>query len=584
MKNGSKGARKTRLVSAKTCGNTNAVLRLASGRYLCELTRNTGLDEEETHKDMKLYQRGSTNASLLAVETGTIVVHGTGKMISAPGIPLAQRMGLLTKNMFSPLKLETMFEPPEATRPYQRPESPPAWSLDEQKPFTFSSDPPDQKDYRFTFCPPRAPTPPALSTSTPDHDANKSKLRLFQFNYDAYTRDHLSALIEAIPLDSSSHTMPDEGIFSRKRDSDETSPVFRPPKRIKISPKEDEDGPARPPKYGNILKRVARTPYRTPGRSLVMDVIEEDRFQPHTSPTAYRSTASSTVNASESSRSLTGEELALKMRQVALVSQEEGNAGPSQYSQARRTSNTAPRNRDTTTTMAQQRFPSATTNMTHIGPTDISPLPDQIGVMQFDRAALRWVRRAGEESDDPFRDLESVRDGQMQNQVELSLDPDEQHPIELLTGLADEDVVEDSPESSPDVRLPPLPIARQPRVIEPPGMVTPIANRFGSKTAPTPIRSALRRVNIATPLDNRVGEPGSSSGKLRSVSFSDGRRQGRIRGLHVEEEDESTMENSFATGPSGHEDQNSILPSLRTKRITAMLDDLDNLSRTSDFF
>ncbi|CCA73311.1 hypothetical protein PIIN_07266 [Serendipita indica DSM 11827] len=558
--------------------NTSVALRLEPNQRMYKLTLNAWIDEEETHKDLQSYQRRDVNASLAAVKVGTIIVHNTDKESAAPRIPLAQRMGLLTKNMFSPLKLETMFEPPSAEeqRFRQRPESPPAWNLDEQKPFTFSSDPPEQQDFRFTFHPPQVPKLPAECPATPDQDANRSKLRLFQFNYDAYTREHLSALIEAIPLDPSSS--PDDAIFSRKRDGDEESPIFRPPKRIKISSKEDEDGPTRPPKYGRLLTRVSRTPYRTPARSLVMDAIKSAKVQTRISPTAYRSTASSTINASESSRSLTGEELALKMRQVALVSQEEADEGPSQRPQTRYT----PSIKHTSHAAIQQRFPSTTTNMTHIGPTDISPLPDQIGVMQFDRTALRWVRKAGEESDDPFRDLESVRDVQVQKQIEISLDPDEQHPIQVLTGLDDEDPVADSPESSPGMQMLPLPTVQHSTAMGLPGMVTPIANRFSSKTAPTPIRSALKGANAATPLGNRIGEPGSSTGKLRSVSFSDGRRHGRIRGLHPEEDEETSMESSAVAGPSGLGERNSILPSLRTKRITEMLDDLDNLSQEDE--
>ncbi|KDQ11108.1 hypothetical protein BOTBODRAFT_35643 [Botryobasidium botryosum FD-172 SS1] len=103
--------------------------------------------------------------------------------------------------------------------------------------------------YQFTFRPPPVPASPPPSTTTrpllpPGTDP---RLRLFQFQYDTYTRDHLSALVDsiaAVDIDSPS------GPPSRSR-SVETGfglglsvgpggeQVWRSTKRIRLSP-EDE--------------------------------------------------------------------------------------------------------------------------------------------------------------------------------------------------------------------------------------------------------------------------------------------------------------------------------------------------------
>ncbi|KAG8927688.1 hypothetical protein FRC02_007914 [Tulasnella sp. 418] len=57
-----------------------------------------------------------------------------------------------------------------------------------------------------------------------------SRLRLFQYQYDTFTREHLSALVDTIAVKSS----PPENSSSREED-----PVWRSSKRIKLSPPED---------------------------------------------------------------------------------------------------------------------------------------------------------------------------------------------------------------------------------------------------------------------------------------------------------------------------------------------------------
>lgn len=98
-------------------------------------------------------------------------------------------------------------------------------------------------------------------------------------------------------------------------------------------------------------------------------------------------------------------------------------------------------------------------------------------------------------------------------------------------------------------------------------------NRVGS--APTPIRSVLKNGNSSTPV---LVAPRGGSGRSwqtpaqrrlhqRSVSFSDGKREGQIHGLSRRE---------------GEGDGASIQPSARTKRINDLLDHMDHEDDSDD--
>ncbi|WVN90353.1 uncharacterized protein L203_105589 [Cryptococcus depauperatus CBS 7841] len=123
-------------------------------------------------------------------------------------------------------------------------------------------------------------------------------------------------------------------------------------------------------------------------------------------------------------------------------------------------------------------------------------------------------------------------------------------------------------------------------------IMTPTPSAF----APRPIRSALRNGNSTTPAngpkkrqgwyDETPGLVGKGttpgSGVKRSVSFSDGKKTGKIVDLELEvktarwtareeEGNDLFIENSTCR-------DRSFLPSIRTKRIQGMLDDMGNLS------
>jgi hypothetical protein len=234
--------------------------------------------------------------------------------------------------------------------------------------------------------------------------------------------------------------------------------------------------------------------------------------------------------------------------------------------------------------------------ITRIAPADISPVPEQVGRMQFDKTALRWVKRPGEESDDPFRDIESIKGTNSANSrasrhaffpsgITTTFESP-QNVVDLTTAdeESDEDVVDPLPrealqEVAPMVQKQDSTINIMPAstLQAIPAVMTPLTNRLAPRTVPTPIRSALKSGgNMVTPVNTQVIQQASSDKRgshPRSVSFSDGRRSGRIRGLHPEEPGEESRESAPQL-----EERQSYQPSLRTNRITDMLDDLDGTS------
>ncbi|KAH8114676.1 hypothetical protein DFH11DRAFT_1726686 [Phellopilus nigrolimitatus] len=315
--------------------------------------------------------------------------------------------------------------------------------------------------------------------------------------------------------------------------------------------------------------------------------------------------------------------------------------------------------------------------MVRIGPTDVPALPDRVGGMVFDHTVRRWVKERepsdrsrviaqpgpvapatpGEvegsgESEDPFRDIESLRDedssrpvsalevaGYMASEHERELDrsdgTEDMHVVDsssdsefddaedahlstftfdnpgvgvvhVMTGEANDgtdqdDEITDSDADSDDAEVQDASAGidededfsndfasmslrerqHRPRPIADASMANNIAaagpwrnvgfGGFGARTLITtpcpaekrhvqPPRSALKSTSV-TPI-NRGGHG-------RSVSFSDGRKDGKIMGLDIESDD------TEATLPSG------ILPSapsLRSKRIADMLGELEEQS------
>ncbi|KAJ7070034.1 hypothetical protein C8F01DRAFT_1246184 [Mycena amicta] len=154
------------------------------------------------------------------------------------------------KDFFSPLPLERMFEPP--TPPLPPMPMPPVPEASDE---ILETDLPDMVsfhgrraslDCKFTFSAPRLKPslPQAQSTPTPPFAPNNTapptdpRLRLFQFQYDTFTRDHLSALADSIAVNTPSGT----ATRSDARLSTVSEASFsdlRSTKRVKLSPPSD---------------------------------------------------------------------------------------------------------------------------------------------------------------------------------------------------------------------------------------------------------------------------------------------------------------------------------------------------------
>ena len=198
------------------------------------------------------------NGPYLAV--GTFVVHGDKPI--TPMQPNVQKA--LRKDIFTPLKLETMFDPPS---PQETRVPTPGQSLDSSSskrvdvtpersvPFLFNGRD-SSNAFPFTFSVQCSPRPDPVQHNWTDPQADKSHLRLFHFHYDTFTREHLSALVDAIPVSSSSLSL-STSLASIHDGINSPSSVshYRPAKRIKLSPPDNLPRARRRPRLslpGNI--------------------------------------------------------------------------------------------------------------------------------------------------------------------------------------------------------------------------------------------------------------------------------------------------------------------------------------------
>jgi len=286
--------------------------------------------------------------------------------------------------------------------------------------------------------------------------------------------------------------------------------------------------------------------------------------------------------------------------------------------------------------------------MRRIGPEDvIGALSDKVGRMVLDRQRMKWVkdtalaaltaareREEDEESEDPFRDIESLRDEDSTHPEEESesrieeIVEDDDDPEEavlnsfsfddssaaicpVMTGISrpddgdseDSGVVVDDPltdsdeslegefaeytgqqheEITDDVSLRefPPPPPRSNAVFSTPLPLRPATIiSAGATPFPSAGQSGSAKSNSVTPISalkdpNRSKAPANLKHR-RSVSFSDGKRDGPIRGLNGKVGEASDSE-------SGNEDLGKSVtgslfePSVRSKRIAGMLDDLQD--------
>ncbi|OSX56457.1 hypothetical protein POSPLADRAFT_1160148 [Postia placenta MAD-698-R-SB12] len=316
--------------------------------------------------------------------------------------------------------------------------------------------------------------------------------------------------------------------------------------------------------------------------------------------------------------------------------------------------------------------------ITRITPEDVPALPDRVGKMVFDKVLMKWVKVSADapeederhppvadanDSEDPFRDFESLREEDTSRQPDVSAvviegeyedhDDDvsadvEQSRIEeveesevedeeeaeltsfsfdsssaeLVQVVADEgqhlnadmtmtDSEEEEEEATettgpsfdidsdesdneyyqqaPGPDTEPALQDSPPHLLAPPTTTALLSTPNPSSRAtadPTPtsiIRSALKSSSV-TPV-SAMKDPSRSSytpahrlGHRRSVSFSDGRRDGPILGVgrnaptpdatELEDDDSLVAESSKASAP--------LVPSARSKRIAEFLDDLED--------
>ncbi|KAJ6466377.1 hypothetical protein C8R45DRAFT_839425 [Mycena sanguinolenta] len=215
-----------------------------------------------TNSDLDLdADKSDSHTSFRAV--GTFLVREDVPNVPVlPKTPGRGRTGII-KDFFSPLPLERMFEPP--TPPMAPLPVPPVPTAEPDSPNDeiVETDLPNMVSFhgrkaslacQFTFAAPRGialdpnavkPSyPQAQSTPTPHYAPNAAapatdpRLRLFQFQYDTFTREHLSALADSIAVNSPSGT----GTRSGGRLSTVSEASYsdlRSTKRVKLSPPSD---------------------------------------------------------------------------------------------------------------------------------------------------------------------------------------------------------------------------------------------------------------------------------------------------------------------------------------------------------
>lgn len=115
-------------------------------------------------------------------------------------------------------------------------------------------------------------------------------------------------------------------------------------------------------------------------------------------------------------------------------------------------------------------------------------------------------------------------------------------------------------------------------------VATPVAPQCRSLSLTTPMpRSALKSTSVTPvsamkdPSRDRHGTPAQRLGHCRSVSFSDGKRDGPIRGLNPKGHESDDDVGSLATSTSEHDPaQGLFIPSARSRRIAEMMENLEN--------
>jgi hypothetical protein len=226
----------------------------------------------------------------------------------------------MIKDFFTPLPLERMFEPPSPPPSSERqtqPSNPSPLSRSINNPNTPSSgemedeiietDMPNMNSFhgrkasmacQFTFSVPREASSPsnalgvgslpqAQSTPNPPFlpraaaPPTDPRLRLFQFQYDTYTREHLSALVDSIAINTPSGTgttaTPKSFSNALSRVSEVTGTAanvshMRSAKRLKLSPSSDFCGEGAGSRITITHPKIYSKDYVGESRSLMQQI------------------------------------------------------------------------------------------------------------------------------------------------------------------------------------------------------------------------------------------------------------------------------------------------------------------------
>lgn len=270
------------------------------------------------------YQSGvPSSANVSSAPVGTFLIREDVQNVPLlPKTPGRQKKGLI-KDFFSPMPLERMFEPPSpppASNSTLQPSAASGTSHSSQtrrdqspsEDEILETDMPDMASFhgrkasiacQFTFAVPREASlnpnsgisgafPLAQSTPTPPFAPNSAapvtdpRLRLFQFQYDTYTREHLSAMVDSIAINTPSGTgstpSPTSLSHGLSRVSEVTGSAnmshLRSTKRVKLSPRSDFYGEGAGAGASIARPRVYAKDYVGESRSLMQQIKQARDF------------------------------------------------------------------------------------------------------------------------------------------------------------------------------------------------------------------------------------------------------------------------------------------------------------------
>ncbi|KAH7885133.1 hypothetical protein F5I97DRAFT_1928557 [Phlebopus sp. FC_14] len=192
-------------------------------------------------------------------------------------------------------------------------------------------------------------------------------------------------------------------------------------------------------------------------------------------------------------------------------------------------------------------------------------------------AAVRVIPSEDEDEDDSH-DGTSDSDSDVQDAEEPHTDS---QPVQQVFDSEDE-LSNESPVSPPKNLLVEQPATG---VVE----TTPIAVRKSSTlTTPVPPKSALKSTSVTPvsamkdPSRDMYRTPAQRVGHRRSVSFSDGKRDGPIRGLIVKPHESDDDVGTSASSSLGTSQGTEYVPSARSKRLAEMMQQLEETVDVDD--